>query len=127
MNNEKTPENTGKKEKKVDGRLALPQIFKKGQSGNPDGRPKGSENFTTKFKRAIEIIAKANKIDDVDEVEIQLFITAYKKAKGGDYRYYQDIIDRLYGKPQSSVDITSKGESIQGNSIVFRDYGAGDK
>jgi len=49
-----------------------------------------------------------------------------KKLKVAIFRYYQDIVDRLYGKAQSTLDVTSNGESIKGNAIIFKDYGAED-
>lgn len=80
---------------------------------NRDGRPKGTENFTTKWRKAVEKIAKTNNITE-DEVEMQLLLTGYKKAKEGDYRFYQDVFDRIYGKPLSKneTDITSGGKPI---------------
>jgi hypothetical protein len=50
-------ENSAKKQQRVIGRP-----FKKGQSGNPEGRPKGTENFSTKFRRFIEKVADQNDI-----------------------------------------------------------------
>lgn len=91
--------------------------FLPGVSGNPDGRPKGAENFATKWKKAIEKIADANNTDP-DDIERQLLLVGYKKAKDGDYQFYRDIFDRVYGKPQQSIDHTTGGEKIQ-NSITF--------
>ena len=35
-----------------------PQLFKPGQSGNPDGRPKGSKNDLTLLKEALKDVEK---------------------------------------------------------------------
>ncbi len=85
----KSPENT---EKKHDTR------FKKGQSGNPDGRPKGSKNFTTLMDEAVKQIADANKIT-TGEVWQVLIKRGYSEAKDGNYLFYRDILDRYFGKP----------------------------
>lgn len=61
------------------------------------GRKEGSENFATKWRRFIEKIAAKNGITP-DEVDEQLYITAFNKAKGGKYLFFKDIQDRLHGK-----------------------------
>ena len=43
-------ENTDKTEEKQ----RKPQLFKPGQSGNPDGRPKGSKNYLTLLEEALK-------------------------------------------------------------------------
>jgi len=85
--------------------------FKPGQSGNPAGKPKGSLNFSTKFKIAIDKLGKKNKITG-DELEEQIIQMAIKKAREGDLGFYRDVMDRVYGKPQQSVDHTSDGEQL---------------
>lgn len=76
------------------------QPFPKGVSGNPNGRPKGKRNFDTLFKEAITKIAEADG-KTLDEMEEQLVQVGYDKAREGDYRFWQDIFDRLHGKPIS--------------------------
>ncbi len=92
-------ENTEKKQKD--------HLFKKGQSGNPNGRPTGAENFSTKWRRAVEKIGSQNGMT-ADEIEQQLLLVGYKKAKDGDFKFYQDVFDRVYGKAPQTVDF--KGE-----------------
>jgi len=83
--------------------------------GNPGGgRPKNSENFATKWRRAIEKIADSNDVTP-DEIEQQLLLVGYKKAKEGDYQFYRDVFDRVYGKPQQSIDHTTGGEKLHTN------------
>jgi len=88
---------------------------------NPYGRPTGAESFSTKWKKAVEKIAKMNNTTE-EEIEMQLLLVGFKKAKDGDYRFYQDIFDRVYGKPKQSLDHTTLGQAINSNEIVFKDF-----
>lgn len=66
--------------------------------GNPGGgRQEGSKNFTTIYRDALKVIAEKNG-KTIDEEERELVEVAIDRAKKGDYRYYQDIMDRLNGK-----------------------------
>jgi hypothetical protein len=103
----KNPSEKAKEKKKK------PQIWKKGQSGNPAGRPPGTLNFATKFRKFIEKVAKQNDIKP-EEVEEQLMAIGFKEAKAGNYNFWRDLNDRVYGKAKESIDLTSKGEKIEG-------------
>lgn len=83
--------------------------FKKGNPGG--GRPPGSLDFKTKFYRMIDKIAKQNQIDR-EEVEEQILLVGYKRAKEGDYNFYRDMLDRLHGRPTQPIDATTGGEKI---------------
>ncbi len=86
--------------------------FKKGQSGNPDGRPAGSRGFTTIFNEVLEEIEKANSIPKGEALKI-LLKKAYGEAKDGNHQFYQDLMNRNFGKPQEHVDLTTAGEAMQ--------------
>lgn len=91
--------------------------FKEGNEvGKLGGRPKGALDFKTKFENFITKLAENNKLTP-EEVDEQLFAVAYKKAKEGDYAFYRDIHDRLYGKPvqKNETDLTSGGKPITWN------------
>jgi hypothetical protein len=98
-------------------KLAKPLRNEKGQllpnqpSLNPEGKPKGSKNFETDFLEAVGKIAKANNITRVEAMEI-LLRKAYSEAKNGQYNFYKDIMDRLYGKVADKTDITTAGQPI---------------
>ena len=104
MGKKKKPVKTGTKQKKD-------TKFKPGQSGNLKGRPKGSKNFSTLFKEAIKKIAKENKITEL-QAEQDLIIKAYREAKKGNFSFYRDIMDRVYGKPQEKIDLTTAGKEL---------------
>ena len=65
--------------------------FKKGQSGNPAGRPPGSRNKTT--------IASQNLLDGEAEAITR---KAIRMAKNGDTLALRLCLDRIYPKPKES-------------------------
>lgn len=69
------------------------------------GRPKGSLDFKTKFYNMVDKIAKNNNLTS-EEVEEQLLMVGYKRAKDGDYSFYRDIMDRVHGRPVNKNEIT---------------------
>jgi hypothetical protein len=75
-------------------------------TANPAGRPKGVKNFKTIFEEAVKKIAKEKDLDP-DSVEIDLVIRAISSARGGDYKYYKDLFDRIYGQPKQSFGFDS--------------------
>ena len=93
--------------------------FVRGVSGNPAGRPKDSLSFKTKWLMFIDKIAEQNNITP-DEVDKQMLTVAYKQMQSGDFRYWKDIQDRVYGTAvnKTETDITSKGEKITGIELI---------
>jgi len=91
----KKTENTDNKQK--------PWLFQKGQSGNPAG-PKGAKNFKTIFEKAVRKIAKERGVKKCD-IEIDLVIRAIAEARGGNYKYYNDIFNRVYGMPKQTFGL----------------------
>lgn len=92
----KKTENTDNKQK--------PWLFQKGQSGNPAGKPKGAKNFKTIFEKAVRKIAKERGVKKCD-IEIDLVIRAIAEARGGNYKYYNDIFNRVYGMPKQTFGL----------------------
>lgn len=106
----KTTENTEQKQRPE-------HLFKPGQSGNPNGRPKGALNFATKWRIFIDKVAKENAMTP-EQVDEQLLAVGFKKAKEGDYNFYRDVHDRVYGRPMQYTDITTGGEKITNDVLV---------
>ena len=79
--------------------------FKKGQSGNPKGRPKMPD-----LKEAIAKILAEEK-DGVTALEAILAALRAKAAKG-DVRAAQELLDRGFGRAQQKIDHTTDGEAI---------------
>ena len=82
--------------------------FQKGEDPrrNLDGRPLGSNNFSTDFDEAVEEIAKDNNMTKSEARKLFLKV-AYKEAKNGNYSFYKDIHDRLYGTAVNKIESNS--------------------
>ena len=71
--------------------------FKKGQCGNPNGRPK-------KLPSLDKLLS-----DVFGEAELEKMLKAiYTKALKGDTRAAEIILDRGYGKPKQSLQIETE-------------------
>lgn len=68
--------------------------FKKGQSGNPKGRPKGT-GITNRLIRILE--------ENEGHVSEALAKAATAAALKGDFRFWKEIIDRVDGKVPDKV------------------------
>lgn len=82
------------------------------------GRPKGLRNFATLYREAIVKIAKSTN-QDPESFELEIVEQALRKARNGDIRFYQDMMDRLHGKAQQKTDVTSGGEKLQPVLVRF--------
>jgi len=85
--------------------------FKKGQSGNPKGRPKLPD-----LKDAIAKVLSEEK-DGITALDAILSALRARAAKG-DVRAAQELLDRGFGKSKQSMDVTTGGETI--NKLVFK-------
>lgn len=83
--------------------------FVKGQSGNPDGRPPGAKNFTTKVREALEKIAEGK---DYTYEEALIKSIMKKAIVDGDSATQRLMWNYLDGLPHQTTDITSAGKPI---------------
>ena len=81
-----------------------PWLWTKGQSGNPAGKPKGLKEFKTVFKEALEKIAASENIDAGDKILVDVVVEGIKRARKGDFRFYQDTLDRAMGPVNAKKD-----------------------
>ena len=78
--------------------------FKKGVSGNPNGRPKGRKDYATLRAEAITAIGK--KLGKTpQEIEIMLHERGISEALKGNFQFYKDDLDRTFGKDPIYVNI----------------------
>lgn len=99
--------------------------FKKGQSGNLAGRPKGRKTWKLVFQEFLDMQDKLT-LPDGETVDVPIqYKIAYqlvKMAKEGDLASIKELIDRCEGKPtqriaggdddDNPIDINSKLEVI---------------
>lgn len=112
-------------------RQKQPQLWKKGQSGNPAGRPKGVKNKITLMKQMLEgelraqvgphmaeVLAKALEMaKDGNEAMIKLLIdkTLPSTKASDDGEAADNRVQIVIGKlPERKEDITITGEKIDG-------------
>lgn len=82
----------------------------KGERRNPNGRPKGQRNYETIYREALIQIGKSQD-KTPEEIEDLMHKSGLTKAIKGDYAFYRDVLDRLYGKPKSTVGLEGTGEN----------------
>jgi hypothetical protein len=83
--------------------------WKKGEKVPGAGRPKGQRNYETIYNAAIAKIAKANEMTP-EEFENALEQVGLKKAFKGDFQFYKNFQDRLYGKAVETQVLEVKGK-----------------
>jgi hypothetical protein len=86
---------------------------KKGEVRNPNGRGKGILNSKTRLLRLLELVTKVRNPVTGEEEEFsiaeQLDMQIIAKARKGDLKAYEIILDRLEGKPKQSTEVEVSG------------------
>lgn len=80
--------------------------FKKGQSGNPKGRPKKIPELD---KLLADVLGEEKNGLTAAEAILKALLS---KAAKGDVRAAEVLLDRAYGKSKQSIDHTTNGDSI---------------
>jgi len=100
--------------------------FKKGQSGNPNGRPKGTRNRSTIARKWLNVKSKAmNPISQEEEdmnQEDLITLALIKKARQGDVSASKALLDSAYGQAKEQLDISADAPSIDFRTLFnFKD------
>jgi len=82
--------------------------FMPGNTIGQAGKPKGSRHMATLLREAITKVVD----DKGTTIDKQILRALYDKAKKGDLKATEIILDRIDGKPLQEIDITSGGETI---------------
>ena len=100
--------------------------WKKGQSGNPNGRPKGARNRSTIARKWLNVKSRAmNPLSQEEEDMLQedlITLALIKKARQGDVAASKAVLDSAYGQPREQIDISADAPSIDfGTLFNFKD------
>lgn len=122
-----TPEKTGEKQNKGKGKL-----FQKGQSGNPNGRPKGSVSVVEALKRRMtEYYIDPTKPQDNESrrTHLEALVDAWfeNALKIRDQRAIKDMVSYIDGLPKQTVTIDGDKESLDALTQYFKAVGASKK
>ena len=84
--------------------------FEKGESGNPNGRPKGTKNRSTIARYWLEVNQNLkNPLTGSDETMSQedlMTLALIKKAREGDVSAYRELMNSGYGAPVQQIEQT---------------------
>jgi len=90
----------------------------KGESGNPNGRPKGSKNRSTiaKYWLSIEQKEKNTLTGEQEQLsqEDLMTLALIKKAREGDVNAYKALMDSGYGAPVQQIEQTNTDIDLSG-------------
>jgi hypothetical protein len=95
------------------GRGKIEPRWKKGETGNPNGRPKKLPSIDLIMTNVMS--DEKNGITAAEAIIMKLRDMATK----GDIRAAQLLLDRAYGKAKQDIDITTQGEKVTVPTIIF--------
>ena len=99
--------------------------FKKGQSGNPKGRPKGSRNFSTDVKATLEEPIRVTHHGKARTVSTQhaALMRLREKALGGEVRALDSLIGlaRLYNDDDEMAEAAIRLSATDAEILEARD------
>ena len=83
--------------------------FQPGQSGNPAGKPKGTEHSSTRLKRLLVAVGKmknplTGQTEEFSGLEM-MDAAIIARAMKGDVAAYREILDRLEGKVPAKTEV----------------------
>ena len=94
--------------------------WEKGESGNPNGRPKGAKNRSTIARYWLDVNQKLkNPLTGSEETMSQedlMTLALIKKAREGDVNAYKALMDSGYGAPVQQIEQTNTDIDLSGMS-----------
>jgi IS30 family transposase len=92
----------------------------KGETMNPNGRPKGARSLSTILKEMLseEIEIIVDGVKTKKEFQDVIIRRLLKSANDGNLQAIKEIFDRIEGKPRESVTIDAGVELIVSRKIV---------
>jgi len=92
--------------------------FEKGESGNPNGRPKGAKGRATIARKWLEVNQSLkNPLTGENETMSQedlMTLALIKKARDGDTNAYKALMDSGYGAPIQQIEQTNTEIDLSG-------------
>ena len=85
--------------------------FKPGESGNPNGRPKGQRNYATIRAEAIKAIGIQNG-KTPEQIEEMILAKGIAETLKGDFRFYKDDLDRIHGQAKQPLEHSGSVEVV---------------
>ena len=99
--------------------------FKKGQSGNPRGRPRGSRNFSTDLKETLEEPIRVTHHGKAKTVSTQhaALLRLREKALGGEVRALDSLIGlaRLYNDDDEMAEAATRLDAADTEIVKAHD------
>lgn len=87
-------------------------LFQKGESGNPNGRPKGTFSLAEIIRRKLQECPPEFKKDKKTYAELLVTSILHKGTVEGDHPTQKLILNYIDGLPKASVDHTTNGENL---------------
>ena len=96
--------------------------WEKGESGNPNGRPKGSRNRSTIFRQWLEMKRESfNPLTgkkELMEIQDEMVLKQIEKSLEGDTPAFKECMDSGHGKVDQKIEHTGKdGEPLR---VIFQ-------
>ena len=98
MSNNQKPKKQEKEQVRQLPEAFVKQMYKKGQSGNPAGRPKAELSMTNAMKEILTEVDPETKIERYKK----LLLVAIEKAEKGDNDMIKYLVNRIDGLPKGS-------------------------
>ena len=76
--------------------------WKKGESGNPNGRPRKNKSLSEELRRVLQ-----ERAPDLEQTNLQVIVAKLvEMARDGDKDILRYVFDRLEGRPAQAVELT---------------------